>query len=372
MSISTNKEKEAWDTYIKQELNAVLPILKNLGFTLEDKQPHVSGERYLNQFLNPLETGKKLILVGSRKSDNRRAIIKLSRDSVGAKELHRERNNRLVMEKIDFAYRIFLSPPEILFIEKDGFTISITEFIEQERTFLERSLEEQFFFTLKAFEALEGSHATTYEHASTIRSKFGIMSADEYLKRFEIYKKDIYLHDPENTKLKLVLIKAEEILTQNRENIEQYCGFLTHFDFVPHNFRISLRDIYLLDHSSLHFGNKYEGWARLLNFMTLYNPALEKALIDYVQNNRGEEEFMSLKLMRIYRLTELLWCHTNTLEHTHGDLHILNEKRVELWTNVFESLINDSPISKDMIEKYKQSRDKLRSAEETERQKGLH
>ena len=52
--------------------------------------------------------------------------------------------------------------------------------------------------------------------------------------------------------------------------------------------------MYLLDHSSLRFGNKYEGWARFRNFTTFYNRPLEEALLLYMRNNRAEEKCFRL------------------------------------------------------------------------------
>lgn len=263
---------------------------------------------------------------------------------------------------------------EILFKKQHGYVIFITSFIEQKGVFLERPLEEQFFLALKAFEMQEGVHTTTYEHAKIISKVFGVMNAKKYIKTFEKFKKDITLQNQNsrNAELNAVLTRAFNFLKENGEIIDLYSGFLTHWDFVPHNIRAVNHDIYLLDHSSFYFGNKYESWARFINFMTLYNRSLEKILIEYVQKNRTKEEFLSLKLMRIFRLADLIRHYTETIKKSSGNLIVLNQKRVEFWTNALEAVLNDKFLSQDIIEEYKSTRDRLRSDEEKRRQKELY
>ena len=91
-----------------------------------------------------------------------------------------------MLKKINFAYRNFFIPEELLFTKKDGYTIDVTAYIEQERPFIMHELEEQFFLALRAFETQEGVHATTYSHAATIREAFGTMGAREYIQTFRM------------------------------------------------------------------------------------------------------------------------------------------------------------------------------------------
>ena len=79
---------------------------------------------------------EKLILLGKRKSDGKRVVIKATSDKNGMYELEHERICRDVLQKINFAYKTFLSPEEILFAKTGGYIISIQEFIEQEKLFL--------------------------------------------------------------------------------------------------------------------------------------------------------------------------------------------------------------------------------------------
>ncbi len=369
--MSDRDEKHVWHKYCERELAGVLPVLLRLGFKLEDAQPHLWGERYLMQAMTT-KSGKKLVLLGHFAHNGRRVVIKATSDRAGAEELEHERECRRVLGQIHFAYQVFFSPEEIFFTKKDGYTISVQAFIEQKRTFFERPLAEQFSLALKSFKAQEGAHATTYEHKKFTRKSFSSIDADGYIKTFAIFKKNILTYNQNNKELTDTLRNAQKFFETNRETIEQYCGFLTHVDFVPHNIRIVNSDIYLLDHSSLRFGNKYEGWARFLNFMTLYNQPLEEALVRYVRDNRTSEESLALKLMRIYRLGEIIWYYTNTLEKSLGDLHALNQKRVEFWSLVLDALLKDEKIPLSVITQYQKDRDSLRSEEEKLRQRGLH
>lgn len=363
--VMENNTEKLWKTYYKTELTKIVPILKDLEFSLEEEQVHVIGERHI---IN----NKKLILVGKHVGDGRRVIIKISNDEKIIKEIERERKCREILKKIDFSSHVFFSPEEILFIKKQGFVIFITAFIGQENTFLERPFKEQFFLALKALEVQEGVHATTYKHASIIKKIFGIWAAEEYFETFNKYKKEIESKLPENKKIETILSKAQEFLKTNPETINLYSGFLVHWDFVPHNIRINKRDIYLLDHSSMRFGNKHESWARFINFMTLYSPELEKALIDYIKNNRSQEELLSLQLMRVFRLTELIKYYVSTLKNLSENLLVLNKKRIEFWSNVLEAVLNNKFVRPELINDYKNMRDSLRSEDEKQRQKNLH
>jgi hypothetical protein len=201
---------------------------------------------------------------------------------------------------------------------------------------------------------------------------FQVRSADEYLTTFTNFIKKMESHTALSDTVQKNLRAAEALLQKNKNTIEQYCGFLTHTDFVPHNVRIRNRGMYLLDYSALIFGNKYEGWARFLNFMTLYNQPLEQALITYIQKNRTPEESLSLQMMRIYRLGEILWYYAKTLERSSGDLLLLNAARVHFWGDVLSYVLKNEMVPESLVVEYQKTRDGLRSEEEKERQKELH
>lgn len=361
----------SWEKYKTEELAKVTPLLATLGFILDLDQPHLGGERYLMRAVTTA-SGRKLILLARRAHDNARVVIKATRDSDGIRELLHERVCRAALSRIHFAYHIFFSPEEILFTKREGYVIAIQAFIEQDRPFLERPIEEQFSLILRSFKAQEGAHATTYGHRRFIAKTFGTMNGEGYLASYGVFQKNIIEHPLLPERARAAIQKGGDMLKEHWETIEQYCGFLTHTDFVPHNFRIVGDKIYLLDHSSLRFGNKYEGWARFLNFMTLYNRPLEEALLFYVKNNRAEEELLSLTLMRIYKLGELIWYHADKLGKTSGDIHTLTQKRVTFWTSVLEAIVRGDIVLEEIVHAYTKERDALRSPEEQKRQKGLH
>lgn len=359
-----NENLTSWEKYRADELARVVPILADLGYALEEDQPHTKGERYLMQAVTT-ESGTKLILLGSGAKTNERVVIKVTSSPDGIRELEHERTCRKVLAEIGFAYQSFLSPKELLFVRKGPYCISVQSFVAQEKPFLDRPLEEQFALALRSFKAQESAHAATYEHAQLVRKTFGAMDATGYLKSFESFVACSHSAGE-------LLSKAYETLCDGQRTIEQYGGFLTHTDFVPHNFRVLDDAIYLLDHSSLRFGNKYEGWARFLNFMTLHNHPLETALLEYLRVNRTPEETKSLELMRVYRLGEIICYYTRTLPKSEGALLVLNEARVAFWTKVLAATLEGKTVGDDTVEDYKTLRDSLRSEEEKERQIGLH
>lgn len=348
--------------------NEIEPVLERLGYTLDEKQPHMGGERFLMQAVTTT-SGKKLILLGKEVRTGRRVVIKATRDPNGIRELEHERVCREVLTDIGFAYTAFTSPEEILFTKEQGYTIAVQAFVEQDRPFMERPTEEQFAIALRSFKAQEGAHATTYGHIRRIKKTFGRITAPEYLDAFDYFRKDAQAEFPE---LAAPLAEAASLLSAHVRTIEQYGGFLTHTDFVPHNFRVAGDTLYLLDHSSLRFGNKYEGWARFVNFMELYNPELAATLVTYVRDNRTPEESLALKLMRVYRLGEIIWYYVRTLEQCDGDLLKLNTERVAWWALVLKSVLRDEQPAPQARKAYIELRDRLRTADEKERQKDLH
>lgn len=362
--MSSEAQQSKWQNFCQEKLTQIKPILQELGFALDKTQVHIAGERYIS-------SSHKLVLVGSRIKDQGKVIIKVSVDDEGTTEIERERKCRQLLDQIDFAYHVFFSPAEILFTKQNGFTFLISEFIEQEKAFLERDIKEQFFLALRAFEGQEGAHATTYEHRALISKAFARYQASDYIKNVAQYEQDINLLFPDE-QLKKLLTQSKEYLAKHKHIIDLYGDFLVHWDLVPHNIRVCEQKIYLLDHSSLRFGNKYESWARFINFMSLHNPSLEKMLLDYVKNNRRAHELLALKLMRIFRLIEIIWHYAHTLSKAEGNLLLLNKKRLTFWSQVLRAVYQDSFVSETIIKQYQEERDNLRSADELERQKGLH
>ncbi len=365
-----NTPETAWKEYLKKELPVITELLAPYHITLREDQPHIKGERFLIQALTTIG-GKKLILLGTDTKTNKKVVIKASNDYQGKEELKHERTCRTLLHKINFSYESFHSPQELYFIENKGYVIYVGEFIDQTSSFLERPIQEQYTYALRALKAQEQTRATTATHIKTVKRVFGTRTSADYLLMVEGFIKKV-TDEGSYQESVAIMHKAKAILTQNQERIEQYCGFLTHTDFVPHNFRIRNNTLYLLDFSSLRFGNKHESWARFLNFMTLYNPELETLLETYMKENRSKEEQESLHLMRLVRLTEIIAYYVGTLERSTGNLQTLNQARVHFWTAVLSATYVDNTVSDAVRAAYIQTRDHLRSDEEKYRQIGLH
>lgn len=361
--------KTAWEEYCIKTLEALVPLFVSHHIVLDEHQPHISGERFLMSAITTT-SGRKLILLGSYKGT--KVVIKVSNEAGGIQEIEHERTCRRVVNEIDFSGETFDTPPELLYVQLSGYVITAQKYIEQESGFTERPLEEQFAFALTAFKAQESAHATTFKHRQHVARVFAVRTADTYIKNFEGFCDNLKSNFADNAYLLELLTKAKIELQEHKTIIEQYTGFLTHTDFVPHNIRISGGKIYLLDYSSLAFGNKYEGWARFINFMTLYNQPLEEALTTYVRDNRTPEELISLRMMRIYRLGEIIWYYVRTLSKSSQNLLQLNTARVHFWTEVLSFVLQDVPVPQNVITSYIKTRDELRSDDEKLRQKGLH
>ncbi len=356
---------DSWKEYCEKQLTTITPMLADAGILLDAVQPHIEGERYVL-------SGPKLVLFGKRREDNVKVVVKITDDPEETKKLEEERNRRELLHKIQFAYRTFLTPSILIFGRNGAHTFMVSEYIAQDKPFLDRPLTEQFFIALRAFEAQEGSHATAYSHVKSIEKVFELLSAEDYVMLANTHRKEVSELLPEYTATQDALARAGAILIREKELIGRYCGFLTHWDFVPHNFRIRNNDIYLLDHSAIRFGNKYEGWARFSNFMALYNPELETAITAFVRDNRHAEESDVLRLMRMYRLGELIRMHASIMDSAEGDLVSLSSARVDFWTAVLQAQLDAKPVHARVIAQYREKRDSLRDDAEKNRQKDLH
>lgn len=355
----------SWERYRDDELSVITPMLTRLGYALDAEQPHLGGER-------TVISGKKLVLLGQRASDQARVVIKASSQEEGKREMRLENSCREVLNRLPFASDIFLSPKLLTWHEEGACLIAVTEFLHQNPSFLERSFQEQFFLTIKAFETQEGAHATTFEHGREIRSAFRVFEPETYLLQLKEYGTFVSAHPETTGRIRSLFARAEALLSENEPRLRQYGGFLTHGDFVPHNVRLVGHDIYFLDLYDIRFGNKYDGWARFLNFMLLYHRELEQACLQYLSHNRASEELEALHLMRVYRLGELVWYYTRRLQKSTGDLQVLDRERVRFWADVLEATLDNTSVSTARIAAYRATRDQLRSEDEKARQKGLH
>ncbi len=367
--MTNNNLSLTWNEYVASELAYVRTSLLPLGYTLDTEQPHLLGERFLMQAVTT-SGGRKLILQG-KNQNNQRVIIKVASDSNGKEEIKHERLCRSLINSLNFAYGVFTAPQELLFLEKDGRIIAIQEYIEQTSSFLERPLLDQYNFALQSLKAQAQAQITTRGHFRSISNTFGYYEVSDYLKNVEVFVQNI-THSNSDTSIQNTLHAAQNHLTKNSNRIAQYTGFLTHTDFVPHNFRIKDHTVYLLDFSSIRFGNKHESWARFLNFMTLYNHPLENALTEYADQNFSPEERESLQLMRIYRLMEILSYYTNATKNSVGDLLILNQNRIAFWHAVLHAELHNTRVDRSIVTNYTSNRDQLRSEGEKVRQQNLH
>jgi hypothetical protein len=362
---------QEWEAYCAAELPRATEALARQSITLEPSQVHAGGERHLMTGSRDVGGGGyKLVLIG-RDKYNRRVVAKVSSTEAGKQEIERERHCRQTLSRLDFAIRTFHAPQELYFGTTDGLLLFITEYIEQPKGILEHPLSEQFFIALRILETQEGVHATTHKHAKTIKEVFGMVGADEYIRSYGEFARRARENDPGNERIADLLTQGADMLSKYRTSIERYCGFLTHADFVPNNMRIHDHTVYLLDYASIHFGNKYESWARFLNYMVHHSPALEAALSAYVRENRGEEEHQNLRLMRIFKLGFLLAYHTHAKNVAEGDLHALSSERVAFWCDVLACVLHDTPVEPDRINTYLRILHSLRTPEERARQKEM-
>lgn len=344
----------------KIDMKKIEEMCQSFNVLLDPEQLHISGERYLMM-------KNKYVLSGKEKMSGRRVIVKASNIPDGIREIDQEVQVRNLLLQISFAKDKIKFAEHIKDKKSDGYYVWATEYIAQDKVFVEYTTDEQFFMILKAFEAQESFHATTFEHEKTIKSLFPVFHAQDYFAEFRRYKEGI--KSLNNTELDRTLDMAEKFLRENKQSIDTYSNYLTHTDFVPHNFRVKNREVYMLDLSSVHFGNKYEGWARLLNYMVIHNPELEKSLSVYVRKNRGEEEYLNLRLMRVYKLGFLLDFYTKSIIKTERDLKELTFERINFWHEVLKFILNDQEIPSNLIGDYKSKRDNLRSEEEKKRQR---
>lgn len=347
------------------ELSTISALLKPLGFSLDELQPYISGERYLM-------AGGKLVLAGTEEKNGVKVIIKASRNKDGKKEIESEKKSRDLMRTLSFADKKILLPEERYFGTKGDYVFLIMRFIPQEKVFVAHTIEEQFFIAISAFETQESFHATTFEHLRAIKNVFPTLYSAEYLDNFNRLKDSILNTLPDES-LRKELGKAGIFLKENTATIDRYSNYLTHTDFVPHNFRLAEHTLYMLDcvpnYATIHFGNKYEGWARFINYMTLHSPALERLLVDYIRRDRGEDQYLSLRLMRIYKIAFLLDYYARALAKTAGDLHELTKARLVYWTEMLAAVLRDEPLAPTVTAQYIATRNRLRTEEEKARQR---
>jgi hypothetical protein len=307
----------------------------------------------------------KLVLTGTSTKDGARVVIKVSLDAEGARDVTAEHTVRELLLGVRFASRDLSFPAELLFGVYHGHTISVTEFISQDRVFVDYPLREQFFMILKLFESQEEFHATTYEHTKTLIGAIPVWTSALYIADTEALAHTITLNNPACTVARelVVLMKASQA------HIDRYSGFLDHTDLVPHNFRVKSGALFALDQVAIRFGNKYEMWARFINYMVIHNPGLADLLTAYVAEKRGAEDAEMLRVMRCYKAGVLLRYYAETTNKAAGDMRELSHTRFIFWEQVLAHLLNNEPIPPTLVTEYIGVRNTLRSEDEKKRQR---
>ena len=257
---------------------------------------------------------------------------------------------------------------ELYFGAIDSYTVAVIEFVEQVKVFTSYTLREQFFMAMQAFESQESFHATTRKHYKSAISLFPEFTTNTYIKNFKDFVSNVSKNSRNETASKIIS-SAKDVLIKNKKIISTYNGYLMHSDFVPHNFRIKDKQLFLLDFVAFSLGNKYESWARFVNFMEVHNPQLVPLLLEYVKKDRDEKEYLVLRLMRIYKIGFLLNFYTNSLAKTEGDLHTLTKVRLTFWSHVLASVLKNMPVEQKIHDAYIVERDLLRTEKEKKRQR---
>ena len=162
-----------------------------LGFELDAIQPHTRGERYLMQAITTAG-GKKMILLGRRKTDGMRVVIKTTSDPHGMRELEHERECRRVLEEINFCLSGISFPPQRYSSPGVMDTLSPSKPLLSKKAPSSRDRSKNNSrLALKAFKAQESAHATTYGHEQLVTKTFGTMDAATYSAAFNGFK-EIY------------------------------------------------------------------------------------------------------------------------------------------------------------------------------------
>ncbi len=334
-------------------------LSQTLGITLDPTQLNIGGEREL---MSP----DKMVLTGVRNTQGDRVILKCSNGASGTKEIVAEHTIRETLKHFSFSEKKILMPEEFFYGVIDGYQVSVTAFIEQEKVFTEYDLEEQFSMSVSALQAQESLHIDTQDKSDVIGDVFTPHTPLFYIENYSELQKNILGVMPQS---ETILTAGYTFLTENLPTLKTFDRYLIHSDFVPHNFRIHDKELYVLDFVSFRLANKYESWARFINFMEIHSPLLVPKLFLYVKSNRGADEYHALRLMRTYKTCFILNYYADILKNTEGDLRELTEARLVFWLAVLDSVIRDTDLSEETRQQYYEIRDRLRTDAEKARQR---
>jgi hypothetical protein len=334
-------------------------LAETLRITLDSRQLNIGGEREL---MSP----DKMVLTGVHTETNNRIVLKCADSMFGVKEIVTEHSIRETLKHVSFSEKKILMPEEIFYGTINGYSVSVTDFLEQEKVFTDYDLEKQFSMSLDALQAQESFHIDTKEKIDLIDDIFVTHTPEFYLENYALHQKRIEDVIPHSAS---ILSTGYTFLLENLETLRTFDRYLIHSDFVPHNFRIHENQLYVLDFVSFRLGNKYESWARFINFMEIHSPLLVPKLLVYAQSERGADEYRALRLMRAYKTCFILNYYAQILANTAGDLHELTKARLVLGLAILESVIHDTALLEEIRQEYYKTRDRLRTDAEKERQR---
>jgi hypothetical protein len=333
-------------------------LLRRHRLQLTPDQPHVGGERAL------LSPGKLVLMATTESKES--VVVKYSISPAGAKEIAQEAKVRRLFELLPFSTEQFLLPRILLHEARTADEFLVSEFISQPQILQDYPLTEQFFMSLHALENQESFHATTLEHHAYAREYFQTLSVSDYLETLQTMITVIAQQEPNLVSL---LDAIKSAFREHTNVLSTFDGYLVHADFVPHNFRIAHNQLYLLDYVSFRIANKYEAWARYVNFMEVHQPELARLLVSYLERDRNAYELQAFWLIRMYRAIFLLNYYCTVLPKTAGELQELTKLRITLWSKLLEHIFYKTAVSEELIDTYRTKRDSLRTETEKIRQR---
>lgn len=345
----------------QKEINSLSKLVSTIGFELEAEQPHIDGERFL-------ASPEKYVLVGKRKKDGLKAIIKASSFALAKKEIKTEKRVRDIISSFAPFKKAILIPKEVFFGKKKQYQIFVTEYIPQEKVFISLPFKKQFETIVETFNKREVLNGKTFKAVQSMYKDFPFLKTEGYLDNFKKFQNSV-LEKYRTPGIEEAMGEAYKYIRANAATIDQQCEHLVHSDFAPHNFRVNGDQLYTLDCSAFLFGHKYEELARLLNYMVIHNPLLEKKIKNHILKTGGANEYLNLRLMRIYKIQFLLKFYTQALSKTTEDLLALTTHRVEFWEEVLRCVMQDRDLDSKILQVYLNNRDNLRSEEEKKRQR---
>lgn len=346
---------------LQKEIKSLSKLLNSIGLGLEQDQPHVQGERFL-------ASPDKLVLVGKRKKDGKKVIIKTSWQKRAKEEIKQEKKVRDIISSFAPFKKAILIPDEIYFGKKGKYQIFVTEFIDQEKVFISHPIKKQFETILEAFTKREVLNGNTFSEVRKMYKDFPFLGTLDYIKNFKTFQKSV-LSRYRTPGIEEAMNEGFKFFKENKSIINSEGEHLVHSDFAPHNFRLKGNSLYTLDCSAFIFGNKHEELARLLNYMSIHNPVLEKRIKKYIYQKRGRGAYLNLRLIRIYKILLLLNFYADALAKTTKDLLALTTHRIEYYEELLRVILQDRDLDPRMHQVYLENRDHLRSEEEKKRQK---